>query len=187
MAERLSDCRSGGSSHSNRRWRTAFLSTFRLGGDAEPRTLADSPSGPHPWADEMVERIDGQKRKPDSGPDRAALLAGRVLRSLPTPFESSRPHRRLYRGKSGQSRIGVLCGALAMVQRGLAGETACPTKPAISTALNVESSVATLRRKRPTKPGRVSWILIEIHNVPPHKQAINGHFLPIIPAGDHLC
>ena len=139
MAQGLSDSRSGGSSHSDRRWREAFLSTLCLGGDAEPRTFADSPSGPSPYADEMVGRFDGQKRKPDSGPDRAAVLARRVLRSLPTPFESSTPHHRVYRGKPGCSRIGVLGGALAMVQRGMAGETACPTKPAKSPAQNVET------------------------------------------------
>src|SRR6266850_1910653 len=81
MAERPSNCRFGRSSHSDRGWREAFLSTLCLGGDAEPRSFADSSWSPNLCADEMVERLDGQKRKPDSGPDRAAVLAGRVLRS----------------------------------------------------------------------------------------------------------
>ena len=37
-----------------------FYQLFALGGNAEPRTFADPPSGPNPWVDEMVERIDGQ-------------------------------------------------------------------------------------------------------------------------------
>jgi hypothetical protein len=113
----------------DRRWRKAFLSSFCLGGYAQPGTLADPCSGSNAWADEVVERIDGQKRKPDSGPDRAAVLARRVLRSLPAPFESSRAHHRLHRGKPCQSRISGLRGALAMVQRGLAGETPAPQTP----------------------------------------------------------
>jgi hypothetical protein len=68
MAWRSSDCRRRGPCHSDRRLREAFLSSFRLGGDAEPRAFVDSPSGADPGADEMAERIDGPERKPDAGP-----------------------------------------------------------------------------------------------------------------------
>jgi len=121
MAWRPSDCRPRGPCHSDRRLREAFLSSFRLGGDAEPRAFVDSPSGADPGADERAERIDGPERKPDAGPDRAAVLAGRVLGSLPSSFESNRADHCVHRGKPGYGRFGVPPGTLAMVQRGLAG------------------------------------------------------------------
>ena len=96
VAKRLPGGRSGGSSYSDRRWLEAFLSALCLGSDVKPRTSADSSSGPHTGVDEMVERIDGPKRKPDSGADRAAVLAGRVLRPLPAPFQSDRWRDRLH-------------------------------------------------------------------------------------------
>ena len=48
------------------------------------------PIRPRPCADERAERIDRQKRKPNPGTNRAAVLAGREFRSLPPSFESDR-------------------------------------------------------------------------------------------------
>jgi hypothetical protein len=80
---------------------------------AESRAFADSCHSPDAGADEMVERIDGQKCKPDPWPDRTAVLARRVLGSLPARFESAQPDGRVYRGKPGFGRVSVLRGALA--------------------------------------------------------------------------
>ena len=67
LAPGPADCRSGLRYHFDRRLRKAFLSSLRLGSNAEPRAFAD----------EMAERIDCQKRKPNPGTNRAAVLAGR--------------------------------------------------------------------------------------------------------------
>jgi hypothetical protein len=123
------DCRRRGPCHSDRRLREELISPYCVGSDAEPRPFVDSPSGADPGADEMVERIDRQERKPDPGPRRAAVLRGRVLGSLPSSFESNRADHSLYREKPGYGRVGAPPGMLAMVQRGLAGETARPTNP----------------------------------------------------------
>src|ERR1035437_9262262 len=85
--------------------------------------------GSHCGTDALAEGIDLAERQPNPGADRAAVLAGRVFRSLPARFEADRANRRIYRGQPGFSRLGALGGMLAVVQRGLAGETACPTKP----------------------------------------------------------
>src|SRR5271169_6799722 len=90
----------------------------------------------------MVERIDGQKCEPDHGPDRAAVLARRVVGSLPARLQSTQPDRGVYRKQPGFRRAGLLCGALALVQCRLAGETACPTKTCQSTGQNVETPAA---------------------------------------------
>ena len=134
------DCRSGLRYHFDRRLRKAFLSSLRLGSNAEPRAFADSPSGPRPCADERAERIDRQKRKPNPGTNRAAVLAGREFRSLPPSFESDRADHRLYRKQPGFCQTGVLSGELALVQRGLAGETACPTNGQQCTGLECRNS-----------------------------------------------
>src|SRR5690349_3239084 len=42
------------------------------------------------------ERIDGQKRQPDSGPHRPAVLAGRILRSLSARYQSHTPDNSLH-------------------------------------------------------------------------------------------
>src|SRR5271169_5233237 len=96
----------------------------------------------------MVERIDGQKCEPDHGPDRAAVLARRVVGSLPARLQSTQPDRGVYRKQPGFRRAGVLRGALALVQCRLAGETACPTKTCQSTGQNVETPVSRLSRHR---------------------------------------
>ena len=82
------------------------------------------PIRPRPCADERAERIDRQKRKSNPGTNRAAVLAGREFRSLPPSFESDRADHRLYRKQPGFCQTGVLSGELALVQHGLAGETA---------------------------------------------------------------
>jgi hypothetical protein len=84
-------------------------------------------------AHEMVERIDGQKCEPGHRQDRAAVLARRVVGSLPARLQSTQPDSGVYRKQPGFRRAGVLRGALALVQCRLAGETACPTKTCQST------------------------------------------------------
>jgi hypothetical protein len=122
MASRSPHCRHRRRSHSARRIREALLSAVRLGHNAESCASIDFSHGPGSGADEIVERIDGQKREPDHGPDRAAVLAGRVVGSLPARIESTQPDCSLYRRKPGLRRVGVLRGALALVKCWLAAE-----------------------------------------------------------------
>jgi hypothetical protein len=129
MASRSPHSRHRRRSHSDRRIREAILSAPCVGRNAESCAFVDFSRGPGCGADEMVERIDGQNREPDHGPYRAAVLAGRVVGSLPARIESTQPDRGLYRRKPGFRRFGVFRGALALVKCRLAGETACPTKP----------------------------------------------------------
>ena len=126
--------------------REALLSALRVGHNAESCALVDFSHGPGSGADEMVERIDGQKCEPDHGPDRAAVLARRVVGSLPARLESTQPDRGVYRRKPGFRRVGVLRRALALVKCRLAGETACPTKPVSSTGQNAGTPDAILDR-----------------------------------------
>src|SRR5664280_2275065 len=109
--------------------RETLLRALCVGGDAEPCSSAHPSPGSHCGTDALAEGIDLAERQPNPGADRAAVLAGRVFRSLPARFEADRANRRIYRGQPGFSRLGALGGMLAVVQRGLAGETACPTKP----------------------------------------------------------
>lgn len=139
MAARSPHCRHRRRSHSDRGMREALLSALCVGRDAESRAFADSSHGADSSAYEMVERIDGQKREPDTGPNRAAVLARRVMGSLPARFESAQPDCGVYRRKPGFGRTGVFRGALAVVQCRLAGETACPTEPAYPAGRNVET------------------------------------------------
>jgi hypothetical protein len=129
MASRSAHCRHRRRSHSDRRIRQALLSAQCVGCDAESCAFVDVSHGPGSGAHEMVERIDGQKCEPDHGPDRAAVLARRVVGSLPARLQSTQPDRGVYRKQPGFRRAGLLRGALALVQCRLAGETACPTKP----------------------------------------------------------
>ena len=55
-------CRPGLKRHFDGRLREALLSSLCLGGNAEPRPFADSPQGRTAGADEMVERINGERR-----------------------------------------------------------------------------------------------------------------------------
>src|SRR5271165_6327981 len=139
MASRSAHCRHRRRSHSDRRIREALLSAQCVGRNAESCAFVDVSHGPGSGAHEMVERIDGQKCEPDHGPDRAAVLARRVVGSLPARLQSTQPDRGVYRTQPGFRRAGVLRGALALVQCRLAGETACPTKTCQSTGQNVET------------------------------------------------
>src|SRR5664279_4811532 len=130
---------SGGCSYSDRTGRETLLRSLCVGGDAEPCSSAHPSPGSHCGTDALAEGIDLAERQPNPGADRAAVLAGRVFRSLPARFEADRANRRIYRGQPGFSRLGALGGMLAVVQRGLAGETACPTKPPRRSSQNVET------------------------------------------------
>jgi hypothetical protein len=127
MAQRPADCQSGFVRRLDRSRREAILRSLRLGRDAEPRTFIDPPAGFGSTADALVEGIDGQRRDPDTGQNRAAVLAGRVLRTLPARGEPLRPDHSLHRAKPSFGRFGWLGGTLALVQCWLAGETTCPT------------------------------------------------------------
>ena len=120
-----------------------WLHDPRIADIAESCAFVDFSHSPGFGADEMVERIDGQKCEPDHGPDRAAVLARRVVGSLPARLESTQPDRGVYRRKPGFRRVGVLRRALALVKCRLAGETACPTKSLSSTGQNAETPDAT--------------------------------------------
>src|ERR1035437_1713442 len=119
-----------------------FYEFCAWGGDAEPCSSAHPSPGSHCGTDALAEGIDLAERQPNPGADRAAVLAGRVFRSLPARFEADRANRRIYRGQPGFSRLGALGGMLAVVQRGLAGETACPTKPPRRSSQNVAAARA---------------------------------------------
>src|SRR5664279_5336775 len=133
---------SGGCSYSDRTGRETLLRALCVGGDAQPCSSAHPSPGSHCGTDALAEGIDLAERQPNPGADRAAVLAGRVFRSLPARFEADRANRRIYRGQPGFSRLGALGGMLAVVQRGLAGETACPTKPPRRSNQNVAAARA---------------------------------------------
>ena len=81
-----------------------------------------------------------------------ARNANRILGRTGQPFwqdESfDRADHRLYRKQPGFCQIGVLPGRLALVQRGLAGETACPTNGQQCTGLKCRNSRGGLVTRR---------------------------------------
>jgi hypothetical protein len=128
LVKTASDCRPGRRGDSDWRGRETLLRTRRLGGHAQSRAPADPTQGSGTGADEMAKGIDCTKCQFTSRTNRATVLAGRVIRPLRAPFDTTRPNHRLHRGEPCVSRTGQLGRALAVVQRGLAGATACPTQ-----------------------------------------------------------
>jgi hypothetical protein len=128
LAQGPSYYRTGIECHSARRLQPRFLSSGSLGRDAEPRAFADYAPGAHPCNDAMAKGINGPKRQSNIRPDWAAVLAGRILGPLPAHAPANRPDRGLHREEPGFGRAGVFPRAVAVVQRRMAGENACPTK-----------------------------------------------------------
>ena len=128
MAQRSQNRQTGVSGHSDRRSRTRFLSPRCLGGDAEPCAFANPSARPHSGNHAMVEGINRQSCKSDPRSNGTTVLAGRILGSLSAQAETNRQGGALYRKESGLSGAGRRLGKLGLVQRRMAGGTACPTK-----------------------------------------------------------
>src|SRR5437660_9569787 len=101
LAPGPSDCRSGLRYHFDRRLRKAFLSSLRLGSTARNAHRILGRTGQPFWQDESF--------------DRYLRRSSQIERTID------------YIQNNPVSARLVLPGELALVQRGLAGETACPT------------------------------------------------------------
>src|SRR5258707_15840863 len=88
----------------------------------------------------MAERIDRPRCQPNPRSNWTTVLAGRVLRPLSAQLASGEPDHSLHRGEPGFSGSGGFGRALALVQRWMAGENACPTKPSISVSRECRNS-----------------------------------------------
>jgi len=127
VAPRSAHRGSGGYGDHDRRLRAALLSTLCMGGDAKPRAFTGGSSGSGPGADAIAQRLNGPRRESDPGSHRTAVLARRVIRPLLTECRPSQSHHSLHRGEPGFGGSGECCGGVAVVERRMAGGTACPT------------------------------------------------------------
>src|SRR5579863_3844049 len=77
---------------------------LRMGGDAESCAFADFSVGPGSGFDEMVERLYGQKREPDTGTNRAVVWQDESRDHYPRDSSASADYS-IYRGKSSFGRV----------------------------------------------------------------------------------